>query len=205
MVDYYTRALDEMHALIDITNAEYQTNPPLVTQCGWTHAFVQRMYAHTRLLDHLKVAANKSVRASLDHSMVETLSMLLTSYLRGIGRNDLVVHAERTIPRKRVRPDISVWKGDACVAVVEAKVQMGWSRHNVEQSFIDREAELVAAGVPHANIWHVVASQCNWERKAHASWGSRWRVVAEQHTGAWQAPTILHPIDEIFVDIGALP
>lgn len=43
---------------------------------------------------------------------------------------DYEVHSERQIRQKRgaIRPDISVWKKDKVIAVLECKAQLGWNR-----------------------------------------------------------------------------
>ena len=201
--DPYTDALLEAaDALMHAENA-YCEGPMRADDNDWTTAFLRRMTAHAHLNRTIKLYAHKHVSGAMDHAMVETLAMLLKAYLLAAGRSDLSVASEKTIHRKGVRPDVSVWQSgvEAPVAVIEAKVQMGWGRSNVAEGFRQREADLVAAGVPHGNIWHVVGTQSNWTRGAEIEWGSKWRVTVE---GPWNGKR-LHPLDPIFVTIANLP
>jgi hypothetical protein len=201
--DPYTDALlsaaDSMHATFDA----YCNVLMSAANNEWTEAFLRRMVAHDRLNRMAKMFANKRVSGALDDAMVETLAMLLRAHLHVADRSDLSVEAERTIPKKGLRPDLSVWQSGvpAPVAIIEAKVQMGWGRGNVSETFLRREEDLVAAGVPAGNIWHVVGTQSNWSRDGNPNWGGKWRVVVE---GPWSGKR-LHPIDPIFSAIANLP
>jgi hypothetical protein len=202
--DPFTDALLTAADLLYATVDAYSNGGMSTAQNEWTEAFLRRMVAYDRLNRAVKIAAHKRVSGDLADAMVETLAMLLRCHLHGAGRTDLSVEAERTIPKKGLRPDVSVWQSGvvgAPVAVIEAKVQMGWKRSNVAEGFLEREARLTDAGVPAQNIWHVVGTQSNWSRDAHMNWGSRWRVLVE---GPWHGKR-LHPLDPIFVAIANLP
>ena len=181
----------------------YCDGPMRVAENDWTTAFLRRMTAHAHLNRTIKMYAHKHVAGALDDAMVETLAMLLKAYLLAAGRSDLSVASEKTIYRKGLRPDVSVWQSGIAVpvAVIEAKVQMGWGRGNVAEGFRQREADLVAAGVPSGNIWHIVGTQSNWTRGDEIEWGSRWRVMVE---GPWNGKRV-HPLDPIFTAIAHLP
>jgi hypothetical protein len=202
--DPYTEALLTAANTLAATTDAYCDSGVSAAQHEWTEAFLRRMDAHDRLNRAVKMAAHKRVSGDLADAMVETLAMLLRCHLHAAGRTDLSVESERTIPRKGLRPDVSVWQSGvvaAPVAVIEAKVQMGWGRSNVAEGFLEREARLTEAGVPAQNIWHVVGTQSNWSRDEHMNWGSRWRVIVE---GPWRGKR-LHPLDPVFVAIANLP
>jgi hypothetical protein len=207
--DPYTKALLELSNAAAESLAHAEADPVSVVYNEWTKLFVSRMHAHTRYNDVLKEYANKRVRGSLDHAMVETVAMQLKAYLRKIGRLDMVVHAEKTLPGTGRRPDVSVWINERCVAVIECKVQLGWNRDNHERDFATRELALTSAGVPAGNVWHIVASQCNWSRSNNPRWGDRWRVIGEEYSGHWKpfgvGCTVIHAIDPVYVEIGQIP
>ena len=205
IIDLYTEELLTLADAARVSLEGMETGYVDLLRSEWTALFVSRMHAHTYYNDRMKGLANKRVRASLDHAMVETIAMQLKAYLRKIGRLDMTVHAEKTIPGTGRRPDVSVWIGDRCVAVIECKVQLGWNRDNHEPHFTLRETALANAGVPVGNVWHIVASQCNWERSNNPRWGDRWRVVGEEYSGDWKLVcTVIHPIDPVYVEIGQL-
>ena len=202
IVDPYTHALDLLATYAEQSyNNLYLTGPGQITD--WTGLFCARMRAHTNYHDAIKTIANKRVRGALDHAMTETIAMQVRAHL-GVHRRDLTVASEMTIPQKRVKPDISVWKDGKCIAAIECKVQMGWSRGAVAKDFSAREAKLTAAGVPSENIWHVVASQCNWERDDNANWGRRWLVIGEEYTGAWRKVTLVHDLERMYAQLVTL-
>lgn len=76
---------------------------------------------------------------------------------------DVEVASERQIRRSRgaMRPDISVWKGDRCLACIECKTQLGWNRHGWEAQFVEREQRLLA-DFSAASTFLVVLSARNW-------------------------------------------
>jgi hypothetical protein len=60
-----------------------------------------------------------------------------------------------------MRPDISVWRGADCVAVVECKTQLGWKRNEWREGFAEREARL-AEEWPTAEAFLLVMTNDNW-------------------------------------------
>jgi hypothetical protein len=203
------------HALLMLAEAVKQAHGHLTTGLlqpdeangGWTNLLMGRLVAQHEVAQSLRATASRRVAASLDAPMVDYLALLLKAYLHRKGRYDLHVSAERTIFRKGVRPDVSVWKegkNDVPVAVIEAKVQMGWNRTNVEEQFEKRDDLLTGIGVPHANIWHVVANRGNWapSNPSDPRWGTRWIIL---HDGPWKGGERVNPIEPIFRDIASIP
>jgi len=58
-----------------------------------------------------------------------------------IKNYDLEVHSERQIIKKRgsIRPDISIWKKNEVISIIECKTQLGWNRNKWEEDFQKRE------------------------------------------------------------------
>ena len=54
---------------------------------------------------------------------------------------DLEISSERPIQRKRnaIRPDISLWRSNELLAIIECKTQLGWHRENWRSHFEERE------------------------------------------------------------------
>ena len=75
----------------------------------------------------------------------------------------LEVHSERQVQRKRgsIRPDISIWKNDEVVAIIECKTQLGWNRDSWEKDFCERENKLKKL-FPNASAYLIVMTSLNW-------------------------------------------
>jgi len=56
----------------------------------------------------------------------------------------LQAHSERQIQKtkKAIRPDISIWRGDEVVAIIECKTQLGWNRPTWEDQYNERDNKL---------------------------------------------------------------
>ena len=63
--------------------------------------------------------------------------------------------------RGAIRPDISVWKNNKVVAIIECKTQLGWNRTRWEKDFRKRESKLKDK-FPHAKAFLVVLTSKNW-------------------------------------------
>ena len=127
-----------------------------------THALLLRLsafYAAQRNVDHF---LDKRIRTAAADFFVETLAFYLKALVI-THRLNAEVSVERVLQRKRgsIRPDISLWRGDTCVACIECKTQLGWSRDRWEAQFLEREQRLVAefAGAP---TFLVVLTGLNW-------------------------------------------
>jgi hypothetical protein len=90
----------------------------------------------------------------------------ITYYLKALVEShqlDVEVSAERQVRRARgaMRPDISIWRDDQCLACIECKTQLGWNRHGWEAQFVEREQRLLA-DFTHASSFLVVMTADNW-------------------------------------------
>jgi hypothetical protein len=92
---------------------------------------------------------------------VETVLFFLKAYIERLP--DLEVASERAVARKRgaPRPDITVWRGEECVAFAECKTQLGWNRHGWRADFEERERR-IRSYHPRAAGYLVVMTALNW-------------------------------------------
>jgi hypothetical protein len=103
----------------------------------------------------------------------------------------LEVHSERQIKKKRgsIRPDISVWKNDELIAIVECKTQLGWNRGNWEEQFAVRRTRLIA-DFAKAKAYLLVMTDLNWggfnEERHQALLGKEYFCLLK---GAWPGTT----------------
>ena len=73
-------------------------------------------------------------------------------------------HSERKINKDRnaIRPDISIWKKDKVVAIIECKTQLGWNRKDWEKHYGDRD-RILKMDFPKAKSFLLVMTGQNWK------------------------------------------
>lgn len=127
-----------------------------------TKAIILRMKAYYESQNKIKKFLNKRYRSAASDFFVESIVfyLKLTFDKKNI---DFEVHSERQIipRRKALRPDISIWKNNKVVAIIECKTQLGWNRARWEKDFKKRESRLKCK-FPKAKAFLVVLTSENW-------------------------------------------
>jgi hypothetical protein len=107
---------------------------------------------------------------------------------------------------KEIRADISVWKGDDLLAVIECKTQLGRDRRKWREKFEKQEARLKKQR-PHAKLFLLAMTEQNWggfgddPRRGKQFFAL---LDGKHHKNRWpnlSAPTITglaYPIEELF-------
>ncbi len=140
-----------------ISNVEIELNGVEITK-----ATLLRMKAYYDLQDNIKELLNKRYSASASDYFVETILFYLKVTLES-HNSRYSIWSERQIKPHRgaIRPDISIWRGDEVVAIVECKTQLGWNRDNWENDFKKRE-RILQSEYPSAKAFLVVMTSNNW-------------------------------------------
>ncbi|MGB3346123.1 MAG: hypothetical protein WBA71_02550 [Candidatus Humimicrobiia bacterium] len=127
-----------------------------------TKAILLRMKAYYDTQSKIKEFLNKRYLSAASDFFVEAIAFHLKLIFNKEGI-DFDIHAERQIvPRLgAIRPDISVWKNDKVVAIIECKTQLGWNRDKWEEDFKKRESKLKDE-FPNAKAFLVVMTSVNW-------------------------------------------
>lgn len=127
-----------------------------------TKAILLRMKAYYDTQNKIKEFLNKRYMTAASDFFVETIAFYLKLIFNKEGI-DFEVHSERQIVPRRgaIRPDISVWKNDKVVAIIECKTQLGWNRDKWEEDFKKRESKLKDE-FPNAKAFLVVLTSVNW-------------------------------------------
>jgi len=127
-----------------------------------TKAILFRMKAYYNTQNKIKEFLNKRYVSAASDFFVEAIAFYLKLIFDKKGIN-FEVHSERQIIPRRgaIRPDISVWKNDKVVAIIECKTQLGWNRDKWEEDFKKRESKLQDA-FPNAKAFLVVMTSENW-------------------------------------------
>jgi len=172
-----------------------------------TKAILLRMKAYYEVQNKIKVFLNKRYLPPASDFFVEAIAFYLKLIL-DIRGTDLKVHSEKQIRPRRgsIRPDISVWKKDEVVAIIECKTQLGWNRDKWEDDFQKRESKLEQE-FPNAKAFLVVMTSENWSGFPDDN-----KKVGEQYftlSSTW--PTnisydniekiIMNPIEDLFKKI----
>jgi hypothetical protein len=127
-----------------------------------TKAILLRMKAYYNTQNKIKEFLNKRYLSAASDFFVEAIAFYLKLIFDKEGI-DFEVHSERQIVPRRgaIRPDISVWKNDKVVAIIECKTQLGWNRNKWEEDFKKRESKLKDE-FPNAKAFLVVMTSENW-------------------------------------------
>lgn len=141
-----------------------------------TKATLLRMKAFYDLQDNIKGLLNKRYSASASDYFVETILFYLKVIFER-HNSSLTLCSEKQIRPHRgaIRPDISIWRGDEVIAIVECKTQLGWNRKNWEKDFIKREG-ILESEYPSAKAFLVVMTSNNWP-----GFGSKNEKVGKQY------------------------
>ena len=125
-------------------------------------AILLRMTAYYQTHHKIKGLLDKRFVPAASDFFVETVTFYLKLFLK-VRKGTVEVHSERQIQRKRgaIRPDISVWRGDEVIAIIECKTQLGWKRNSWQQDFNEREKKLKQI-FPNAKAFLLVMSSENW-------------------------------------------
>lgn len=127
-----------------------------------TEAILQRLKTYYVTQTNIKAFLDKRYLAAASDFFVESTLFFLKLYFKSKG-GQLQAHSERQIKQTKnaIRPDISIWKENEVIAIIECKTQLGWNRHNWEQQYLDRDAKL-KVDFPNAKSFLLVMTGLNW-------------------------------------------
>lgn len=133
-----------------------------LTKTEISEAILNRLKTYYTSQQDIKTFLNKRYQTAGADYFVETVIFYLQLYFQQQG-GQLSVHSERQVKKQKnaIRPDISIWKGDEVVAIIECKTQLGWNRNNWEQDFEAREQKL-KIDFPNASAFLLVMTEFNW-------------------------------------------
>ena len=167
-----------------------------------TKAILLRMKACYDVQNKIKKFLNKRYLSAASDFFVETIVFYL-KVIFDIEDIGLEVHSERQIRQKKgtIRPDISVWKNNKVVAIVECKTQLGWNRDKWEEDFKKREYKLKKE-FPNAKAFLVVMTSKNWPGFPDDN-----KKVGEQYftlSFIWPKNISLDKIDDVIMNMNPI-
>ncbi len=122
----YWNTINKQHTeLVQLYNNIKLNNLFSLDEKKITKAILLRMKYYYRTQQNIKTFLNKRTLPAASDFFVETILFYLKLYV-DIKNYDLEVHSERHIIKKRgsIRPDISTWKNNEIVTIIECKTQL---------------------------------------------------------------------------------
>jgi hypothetical protein len=125
-------------------------------------AILERLKTYYVTQNHIKIFLGKHYVTAAADFFVETTLFYLNLYLES-QKSGLKAFSEKKIKaaRNSIRPDISVWRDDEVIAIIECKTQLGWNRNNWEQDYNSRES-ILKVDFPNAKSFLLVMTGENW-------------------------------------------
>ncbi len=161
-----------------------------------TRAVLLRMSVFYRSQLRMMRYLDKRYMGAAADFFVETVVFFLKALARTHAL-DVDVEAERQVRRARgaMRPDISIWRADRCLAAIECKTQLGWKRHGWEAQFTDRESRLLSDHED-AGSFLLVLTAKNWGGFGTSAFlGEKYFVLAN----TWPASIDFDRMDEALI------
>jgi hypothetical protein len=159
----FRSALEQLPTALEASFSALVAQGPLPLEgADVTRAILLRLSAFYEAQTRIKEFLAKRYSTSASDFFVETVTFYLKALVLTHGLN-IEVESERQVRRARgaMRPDISLWNGDRCVACIECKTQLGWNRSGWEAQFLERERRLIA-DFTGAATYLVVLTADNW-------------------------------------------
>ena len=195
----YWKSLNNQHKQLVNLYKEIKSDASIsLEEKDITKAILLRMKAYYNTQNKIKEFLNKRYLPAGSDFFVETIAFYLKVIL-DIENIGLEVHSERQIRQKKgtIRPDISVWKNNKVVAIVECKTQLGWNRDKWEEDFKKRESKLKKE-FPNAKAFLVVMTSKNWP-----GFPADNKKVGEQYftlSKVWPKNIPLDKIDDVIIN-----
>jgi hypothetical protein len=158
-LDSLTATFDQLKKSYQDINLNYQFD---LTKTEITEAILERLKMYYVTQGKIKAFLDKRYSAAASDYFVESVLFFLKLYFLSQG-GQLEAHSEKQIKKTKnsIRPDISVWRQDEVIAIIECKTQLGWNRDNWEQQNIERDLKL-RNDYPNAQSYLLVMTGLNW-------------------------------------------
>ncbi|MBX2970681.1 MAG: hypothetical protein KF803_15020 [Cyclobacteriaceae bacterium] len=100
-----------------------------LTKTEITESILERLKMYYLTQGKIKSFLDKRYLAAASDFFVESTLFFLRLYFQSHG-GQLQAHSEKQIRKTKnaIRPDISIWRQDEVIAIIECKTQLGWNR-----------------------------------------------------------------------------
>jgi len=172
-----------------------------------TYAILYRMKTYYEMQDNIKKFLNKRYVPAASDFFVETITFYLKLVVETENKN-FEICSERQIKPKRgfIRPDISIWKEDQVITIIECKTQLGWNRVEWEEDFNNREMKLKET-YPKARAYLLVLTAENWPGipKGSKYFGKKYFTISKTRPKNIDFKNIdqaiINPVEDLFIRV----
>jgi hypothetical protein len=159
----YRDSLTATYCQLEKTYGDIKSNYTFdLTKTEITEAILERLKTYYLTQGKIKIFLDKRYLAAASDYFVESTLFFLKLYFQSQG-GQLQAHSEKQIKKTKnaIRPDISVWRQDEVIAIIECKTQLGWNRDNWEQQYNERDLTL-KKDFSNAQSFLLVMTGLNW-------------------------------------------
>lgn len=135
-----------------------------------TEAIIERMLSYWlfNVNNNKEILQRKTNPVAADF-FTETCMLFLKSYYK---KNGYTVLSEKEVNKNPIiRPDISIWKEEQLVAVIELKVSDGWKGKTIFSHLIEREKQIKNI---YPNIYFGVLAFWNFFDSSEVGWNQKY-------------------------------
>ena len=178
-----------------------------------TNAILLRLRAFYESQCAITKKLQKDKAAPAADFFVETMAFFLTVALEKIAP-DLQVKSEKVVKsgKSHLRPDISVFRGAELIAVIECKVQLGYSRNTWQEEFCKRTDSFTEINRNIA-VFLLVSTEQNWHGfdPSDERVGTQWFAILDKTTTAREfemgrdVRCITHRVEQLVAQIRDIP
>jgi hypothetical protein len=171
---------------------QLKTYPFDLSKREMTDAILHRMDSNWVFNDGNNKFLGRNKKPSSADFFTETCLFFIKAYLEGLGGN-YQVRSEKTVnivkSRNIVKPDISIWKGDSLVGVIELKTQNDWFRNTWEEHLKGRETQVkMASNTP--GLFFAVIAHVNFFDESAPEFNSKYFGLRRREGNAPTEATI---------------
>lgn len=204
----YCECMDTQQEMLKKTFQEMKSSSTIsLRKRDITKAILFRMKSYYETQDKIKKFLNKRYSPAASDLFVETVVFYLKLFLE-MRKLNFEVHSERQIQEKRgsPRPDISIWKKDKVMAIIECKTRFSRNRHTWEMKFREREEKLKDI-VSDAEVFLLVMTKDGWpgfeekDKRVGKQFFTLSEVGPKDITENNISEIILNPIEDLFGQI----
>ena len=154
--DFYSQIKEHYSYLLENTKINLRKS-------NVTKAIILRLKTYYETQDKIVKFINKKSVSPASDFFVETVAFYLKLLLEQRKKNVSVKSEVRfnTEKGKYIKPDISIWRGNKVLAIIECKTNLGFARKRWEVDFKERKRQLKMA-FPKAKAYLLVLSSKNW-------------------------------------------